>query len=100
MRELRFGSYSIAATLAGTPNLSRLKSIDAVRPLVPAAAKADGDGPGVVAAARFSKGPHAATFPAWFLSIAEIFDRDKPAGGRVSFERFHRHGLIPAAPRI
>ena len=40
MRAERFGSYSIAATVAGTPSLSRLKSIDAVAPLVAAAAMA------------------------------------------------------------
>ena len=27
MRQLRFGSYSMAATLAGTPSLFRLKSM-------------------------------------------------------------------------
>ncbi len=27
MRAVRFGSYSIAATFAGTPSLSRLKSM-------------------------------------------------------------------------
>ena len=27
MRQLRFGSYSMAATLAGTPSLVRLKSM-------------------------------------------------------------------------
>ena len=42
MRQLRFGSYSIAATLAGTPSLVRLKSIIAVLPLVAAAAVAGG----------------------------------------------------------
>ena len=37
MRADRFGSYSIAATLAGTPSLRRLKSIDPVAALVAAA---------------------------------------------------------------
>ena len=41
----RFGSYSIAATFAGTPNFSRRKSILPVAALVPAAAVPGGDAP-------------------------------------------------------
>ena len=51
MRAMRFGSYSIAATLAGTPALSRLKSTIADRLLVTAADEAAGDTARAVAAA-------------------------------------------------
>ena len=40
MRALRLGSYSIAATVAGTPSLVRLKSMTPVLLLVAAAAVA------------------------------------------------------------
>ena len=51
MRAERFGSYSIAATFAGTPSFVRLKSIDAVAALVAAALVARRDPAVVVAAA-------------------------------------------------
>ena len=51
MRQLRLGSYSIEATVAGTPSLLRRKSIDPVAALVTAAAVAGGLATVVVATA-------------------------------------------------
>ena len=51
MKAERFGSYSSRSTVAGMSNLRRLKSIDAVGALVPAAAPARGDAAEIVAAA-------------------------------------------------
>ena len=51
MRADRFGSYSIAATFAGTPSFRRLKSMIAVAALVAAALVARRDAAVVVAAA-------------------------------------------------
>ena len=52
MRAVRFGSYSIAATLAGIPTLSRRKSILPVEPLVSAAPVPRRDVAHAAAAAR------------------------------------------------
>ena len=65
MRQLRFGSYSIAATLAGTPSLFAPEVDDAVLLLVAAAAVAGGlAAVGVAATGAWASGP-AATSRAW-----------------------------------
>ena len=61
MRHVRLGSYSMAATLAVTPSLTRLKSIDAVALLVAAAAVTGGLASVDVAATGLRLGGAAAT---------------------------------------
>ena len=55
MRAERLGSYSIVATLAGTPSLLRLKSMTTVLTLHAAALMAGGDATAVVAASLLAQ---------------------------------------------
>jgi hypothetical protein len=64
MRQVRLGSYSMAATLAGTPSLLRLEVDDAVLLLVTAAAVAGGLAPVVVAATGVGLGA-SSDFSGW-----------------------------------
>ena len=91
MRAERFGSYSIAATFAGTPSLIRLKSMIAVAPLVAAALVARRDAPVVVAAALAGDRLEQALLGLRLGDVVEGRDRHLAAARRRRLEALDRH---------
>ena len=96
MRALRFGSYSMAATLAGTPSLSRRKSIDAVLLLVAAAAVPRGHAAvGVAAAGAAASGASERLLRAVAGDLGEVGDGLEPAPGAGGLALADGHRSAP-----
>ena len=91
MRAERFGSYSIAATFAGTPSLRALEVDDPVAALVAAALVARRDAAVVVAAALLRQLLGQRLLGLRLRHLGEVGDRHEAAAGARRLEPADRH---------
>src|SRR3954469_21335775 len=99
MRQLRFGSYSTAATLAGTPSLMRRKSTTRYWRLWPPPLWGGGLPPGVVAATRGRAGLEQRALGRGLGDLGEVRDGLETATGAGGLALAERHRSIPRRGR-
>src|ERR1700742_4219911 len=100
MYAVRFGSYSIAATLAGTPSLSRLKSILRYRRLAPPPRWREVLRPLELRPPDFVS-PSTSDFSGCErVNLGKAGDENEPGPGEVRFGLRNRHLLLPGLERL